>query len=131
MESKSVLIIDDEKDLLEVLKATLESRGYEVHVAVNGKKGLAQLKKHNPDVVILDLKMPKMNGMEFLTEMRANPRHKMTPVMVLSGTTKNARESDEHWRAKLGVSDYITKPFEPLDIIDRINALANGKELKK
>ena len=110
-EKKQILVVDDEANLRRVLTAQLSRDGYEVHTAPDGEAGLALLREHHIDLVITDLRMPKMDGLELLRQaLRGDPQ---LPVVILTahGTVDNAVEA-----LKTGAFDYITKPFDQAEV---------------
>jgi len=110
-EKKQILVVDDEANLRRVLTAQLSRDGYEVHTAPDGEAGLAVLREHHIDLVITDLRMPKMDGLELLRQaLRGDPQ---LPVVILTahGTVDNAVEA-----LKTGAFDYITKPFDQVEV---------------
>jgi nitrogen regulation protein NR(I) len=110
-EKKQILVVDDEANLRRVLTAQLSRDGYEVHTAPDGEAGLAVLREHHIDLVITDLRMPKMDGLELLRQaLRTDPQ---LPVVILTahGTVDNAVEA-----LKTGAFDYITKPFDQAEV---------------
>jgi nitrogen regulation protein NR(I) len=110
-EKKQILVVDDEANLRRVLAAQLSRDGYEVHTAPDGEAGLAVLREHHIDLVITDLRMPKMDGLELLRQaLRGDPQ---LPVVILTahGTVDNAVEA-----LKTGAFDYITKPFDQAEV---------------
>jgi two-component system, NtrC family, response regulator AtoC len=110
-EKKQILVVDDEANLRRVLAAQLSRDGYEVHTAPDGEAGLAVLREHHIDLVITDLRMPKMDGLELLRQaLRTDPQ---LPVVILTahGTVDNAVEA-----LKTGAFDYITKPFDQAEV---------------
>jgi len=110
-EKKQILVVDDEANLRRVLTAQLSRDGYEVHTAPDGEAGLAVLREHHIDLVITDLRMPKMDGLELLRQaLRSDPQ---LPVVILTahGTVDNAVEA-----LKTGAFDYITKPFDQAEV---------------
>src|SRR5258706_3721589 len=110
-EKKQILVVDDEANLRRVLTAELSRDGYEVHSARDGDAGLAVLRDHHIDLVITDLRMPKMDGLELLRQaLRSDPE---LPVVILTahGTVDNAVEA-----LKTGAFDYITKPFDQAEV---------------
>lgn len=117
--SKLIYVVDDEKEICELLKLAFESRDYKVKVAYNGEEALKLIKKKAPDLLIIDLKMPKVNGYEVISYLKRSKQLSSIPIMVLTSLTQGTRKSDEEWRRSMDVSDFITKPFEPLDIIKR------------
>jgi len=124
MESKKILIVDDEPDILEFLKYNLLKEGFEVLTAGDGEEGLRVAEAEKPDLIVLDIMMPKMDGVEICRNIRSNPSLKNTLVAFLT-----AREEDYSQIAALDVGgdDYITKPVKPRVFISRINALLRRK----
>lgn len=124
MESKKILIVDDEPDILEFLKYNLLKEGFEVLTACDGEEGLRVAEAEKPDLIVLDIMMPKMDGVEICRNIRSNPSLKNTLVAFLT-----AREEDYSQIAALDVGgdDYITKPVKPRVFISRINALLRRK----
>jgi two-component system alkaline phosphatase synthesis response regulator PhoP len=122
--AKLVYILDDDREICELVKITLEARGYEVDEAYDGEESLAKIKAKKPNLVILDLKMPKLNGYELINAIRTDSKLADLPILVLTSLTKGSSKSDKEWADSLGVADFITKPFEPIDLIKRVEALA-------
>jgi two-component system, OmpR family, alkaline phosphatase synthesis response regulator PhoP len=120
MESKKILIVDDEPDILEFLKYNLVKEGFQVITAGDGEEGLRLAEAETPDLIILDIMMPKMDGVEICRNIRANPSLKNVLIAFLT-----AREEDYSQIAALDVGgdDYITKPVKPRVFISRIKAL--------
>ncbi len=106
--AKTILVIDDEPDLLEIARTHLESAGYQVITASTGREGLRAAKASLPDLIVLDIAMPEMNGLEMLEVLRGTQGIAATPVLMLTaqGRTQNIFEA-EHLR----VADFIIKPF--------------------
>lgn len=120
MSKKRILIVDDEPDILEVLKFNLEKEGYEVFTSSNGEDGVELAGQIKPDLVILDIMMPKMDGVEVCRMLRKQPMFDQTVIAFLT-----ARDEDYSQIAALdhGGDDYITKPIRPRVFVSRINAL--------
>jgi two-component system KDP operon response regulator KdpE len=112
-----VLIVDDEPQILTFLKIKLKSSGYEVITANNGQEALKQVKGEEPDLLVLDVVMPGMDGFETLKHVRA---FSSVPVIILSAKEGNA---DKINGLKLGADDYLSKPFNPDELIARIEAV--------
>jgi DNA-binding response OmpR family regulator len=124
---KKILVIDDDPDILEALTIILESQEYEVITAQNGIKGLASLKAEKPDLIILDMLMPKMDGFAFCKELK-DPRwtkFRKTPILVLSSVREDAsrRRFELETSLELDVDDYIEKPVSPDKLIVRVEKL--------
>lgn len=115
-----ILLVDDETDVLDFMKYNLEKEGFWVYTARNGEEGIQLAKKVNPHLIILDLMMPKMDGIETCRELRSLPEFKNTLITFLT-----ARDEDYSQIAgfEVGADDYITKPIKPRVFISRIRAL--------
>ena len=119
MPSGTVLVVDDDPIIVSLLQVNFEIEGYDVLTATGGEAGLAQARTGNPDVVVLDVMMPGVDGLEVARRLRADPATRSIPVVMLSA---KAQASDI--QAGLEVADdYITKPFEPLELLERVGAL--------
>lgn len=120
----SILIIDDEDDIRDILKYNLEKEGFKIDVASNGEEGLQKIKSINPDLVILDVMMPGMDGIEVCEAIRADIKFNQLLVCLLT-----ARNEDYSQIAGLnaGADDYVAKPIKPKVLVSRINALLRRK----
>ena len=120
----SILIIDDEEDIRDILKYNLEKEGFYVDVASNGEQGLAKIKSKIPDLVILDVMMPGMDGIEVCDLIRSTPKYENIIICLLT-----ARNEDYSQIAGLdsGADDYVSKPVKPKVLVSRINALLRRK----
>lgn len=117
---QKILIVDDEPDILELVEYNLKKEGYQVFVANNGQEGIALAKKVHPDLIILDIMMPKMDGIEACRLMRAIPEFKNTFMVFL---TARSEEYSEIAGFNVGADDYIAKPIKPRALVSRINAI--------
>ncbi|TAE42424.1 MAG: DNA-binding response regulator [Sphingobacteriales bacterium] len=115
-----ILIVDDEPDILELIEYNLKKEGYQVYTASNGQQAVAEAKKVIPDLIILDIMMPKMDGIEACRMMRAMPEFKNTFMVFL---TARSEEYSEIAGFNVGADDYIAKPIKPRALISRINAI--------
>ena len=120
MSKGTILVIDDEQDLIELVRYNLEKEGYEVIAAADGQAGLDVATKHRPDLVVLDLMMPGIDGLQVCQKLRADQRVGRTPVIML---TAKATEADRIVGLELGADDYITKPFSPREVVARVKAV--------
>ena len=127
----NILVVDDEDDILQVVSITLEARGHDIRTATNGKECIAQVKKKAPDLIVLDVMMPKMNGMQVVDALRNSTEYNHIAIIMLTAATQHARKPDEYWRKKVGVEDYITKPFEPIDLIKRVEEVLSTHTREK
>ena len=126
--SQKVLVVDDEEPILELLKYNLEKQGYEVRAASNGQEAVDIAKKFHPDLVLLDIMMPKMDGVEACRILRANPDLQNTFIVFL---TARAEEYSEIAAFDVGADDYILKPIKPRALMSRISALFRRDSKKK
>jgi two-component system alkaline phosphatase synthesis response regulator PhoP len=115
-----ILIVDDEPDILELVEYNLKKEGYQVFTASNGQEGIALAKKVHPDLIVLDIMMPKMDGIEACRLMRAIPEFKSTFMVFL---TARSEEYSEIAGFNVGADDYIAKPIKPRALVSRINAI--------
>src|SRR5438128_11673501 len=120
-----ILIIEDERALTDVLAYNLEREGYEVAVAHDGKEGLRKAQMQAPDLVILDLMLPGVDGLEVCRQLRAGERTRTLPILML---TARAEETDQVVGFTMGADDYVTKPFSVKVLLQRIKALQRRKE---
>ncbi|MBC7653544.1 MAG: response regulator transcription factor [Oligoflexus sp.] len=115
-----ILIVDDEPDILDLIEYNLNKEGYQVYTATNGKEAVIEAKKVIPDLIILDIMMPKMDGIEACRVMRTMPEFKNTFMVFL---TARSEEYSEIAGFNVGADDYIAKPIKPRALISRINAI--------
>ncbi len=125
MTKTKILIVDDEPDILEFLQYNLEKEGYEVFVADNGAKGLDEAKRIQPELIILDIMMPEMDGVEVCRRLRSDNQFDNTIITFLT-----ARQEDYSQIAALeqGGDDYISKPIKPRILVARINAMLRRRQ---
>lgn len=126
--SHKVLVVDDEEPILELLKYNLEKGGYDVRTASDGFVAVAKAKKFIPDLVLLDIMMPKMDGVETCRLLRAIPELQNTFIVFL---TARSEEYSEIAAFDVGADDYITKPIKPRALMSRITALFRRESKKK
>ncbi len=117
---QKILIVDDEPDILELIEYNLNKEGYQVFVAHNGQEAVAEAKKVLPDLIILDVMMPKMDGIEACRIMRTMPEFKNTFMVFL---TARSEEYSEIAGFNVGADDYIAKPIKPRALVSRVNAI--------
>ncbi|MDA0810227.1 MAG: response regulator [Planctomycetota bacterium] len=128
MSSHTVLIIEDEPSLVEVLSYNLEKEGFEVLTANNGRDGLERARSALPDLVILDLMLPLVDGLQVCAQLRSDPKTQNIRVLML---TARSEETDEVVGFNVGADDYVTKPFKVRPLIHRIKALLRRNEKSK
>jgi len=115
--AKNILVVDDEKRILSLLQAYLEQQGFLVTTATNGKEAIFIARHEKPDLIILDIMMPEMDGYEF---MRQHRKERETPIILL---TAKVEEDDKVIGLELGADDYVTKPFSPRELTSRVRAV--------
>src|SRR5262249_14046623 len=120
MAKPRILIIEDERGLTEVLSYNLQREGYEVAVAHDGQEGLRKAQMQLPDLVLLDLMLPAMDGLEVCRELRGGERTRNVPILML---TAKAEETDQVVGFTMGADDYVTKPFNVKVLLQRVKAL--------
>ena len=120
MSPKKVLIVEDEKDILQLVKMYLEKEGFRTVTASDGAEALRQVKSERPDLVVLDLMLPEIDGLEVCKKLRIAPQTSMLPIIML---TAKSEESDTVVGLELGADDYVGKPFSPRALLARIKAL--------
>ncbi len=116
----SILVVDDEQDVTNLVRYNLQKAGYEVLTATNGVEGLSIIRNSRPDVVILDLMMPEMDGLSVCREVRSDPEVSHTPILML--TAKN-QQKDRVRGLQDGADDYVTKPFSTKELVLRVAAI--------
>ena len=117
---QKILVVDDEQDILELISYNLTREGYQVYTVSNGKQAISKAKEVNPDLIILDVMMPVMDGIEACRVMRAMPEFKQTFIVFL---TARSEEYSEIAGFHVGADDYIAKPIKPRALMSRINAI--------
>jgi CheY-like chemotaxis protein len=117
---KTIMVVDDNPDIITIVRTILEGKGYNVSSAYSGAELLSSLEKDKPDLVVLDIMMPQMDGLEVLTRLKAAPETASIPVILL---TAKVQYEDVLGGYKLGADYYITKPFTSTQLINGINLL--------
>jgi DNA-binding response OmpR family regulator len=126
-----VLIIEDDRDIVELVRYNLEKEGFQVSATGDGMSGLAQIQKSPPDLLLLDLMLPKLTGLEICKAVRRTESLNRLPILILSA---RGEEADRVIGLELGADDYVTKPFSPRELVARVKALlrrvqpADGQE---
>jgi len=120
LSKQTILVVDDEQDLLDLIEYNLKKEGYNVLKAENGVRGLEMVKEHKPNLVLLDIMMPKLDGIQVCEKMRANPDLKAIPVIFL---TARSDEKTEVEGLDIGADDFITKPISTTKLLSRIKAV--------
>jgi len=122
---KRILIVEDDRDIVELVRYNLANEGFEVTAVADGSGALAVLRKSAPDLVILDLMLPKMPGLEVCKEIRRDHALNRLPILML---TARGEEADRVIGLEMGADDYVTKPFSPRELAARVKALLRRTE---
>lgn len=120
MSRKHIVVVEDERDILEVLSYNLKREGFAVTSCLDGVEGLEVIQKHVPDLVLLDLMLPGMDGLDICRQLKANYRTQNVPVIMV---TAKGEEVDVVLGLGIGADDYISKPFSPRELIARVKAM--------
>ena len=120
MAKGKILVVDDEIYIVHILDFSLGMEGYEVVTALDGEQALEKARSEKPDLIVLDIMMPKLDGYETCKRLKADPETKGMPVILLSAKGRNV---DQKVGFEVGADDYITKPFSPRKLVERINAI--------
>ena len=120
MAKGKILVVDDEIYIVHILDFSLGIEGYEVMTALDGEQALAKVAQNRPDLIVLDIMMPKLDGYETCKALKQNPATHDIPVILLSAKGRNV---DQKIGFEVGADDYITKPFSPRKLVERINAI--------
>jgi DNA-binding response OmpR family regulator len=118
----TVLVVDDDPVIVRLLEVNFDMEGFTVLVAHDGEEALATIRADRPDVVVCDIMMPKLSGLEVVEQLRAGDDG--TPVVLLSA---KAQSAEVQRGLDAGADDYVTKPFDPLDLVERVNAVVEKR----
>ena len=125
MSRQSVLVVEDEEDIMEVIRFNLEKEGYEVNQALSGEKALQVIENNLPSLILLDLMLPGINGLDLCRIFKQNDRTKAIPVLML---TAKSEDADIVTGLEMGAEDYITKPFSPRVLVARVRTIFRRRE---
>lgn len=126
MDRKRILVVDDEIYIVHILEFTLTMEGYEVVTAADGEEALRKIEQDRPDLVVLDIMMPKMDGYEVCRRLREDEDSRTLPVILLSA---KGRPIDRETGLEVGADDYIVKPFSPRRLLEKIRELLERQTL--
>jgi DNA-binding response OmpR family regulator len=122
MSPKKILIVDDEADLVETVRFPLEMEGFNVLVSYNGEDGLGQARREKPDLILLDLMLPKLDGYKVCRLLKFDERYKNIPILMLTAKTQ---EKDKALGLETGANEYITKPFDLEKLVEKVKEYLN------
>ena len=117
---RRILVVDDEPSIAKIVKKQLEVAGYEVLVAVDGQDGLDKARQERPDMMVLDVMLPKMNGFEVCATLKQDPQYRQIPILML---TAKAQRQDYQQGLQQGAEAYLTKPFKLEELLSKVQAL--------
>jgi len=124
MASERILVVDDEEDLLELIRYNLGKEGYRVDCIASGEEAIAEARESQPDLVLLDLLLPSVDGLDVCKTLKSDPRTRHIPIIMV---TAKCEEADVVTGLELGADDYLTKPFSPRVLLARIRAVLRRK----
>ena len=119
MNKKKILVVDDEADLVETVRFPLEMEGFTVLVSYNGEDALNQARKEKPDLILLDLMLPKLDGYKVCRLLKFDEKYKHIPILMLTAKTQ---EKDKLLGKETGADEYITKPFDIAELMKKVKA---------
>jgi len=122
MKPKKILVVDDEVDLVKTIRFSLETEGYAVLVSYNGEDALNQARKENPDLILLDIMLPKLDGYRVCRLLKFDERYKHIPILMLTAKTQ---EKDRILGMETGADEYISKPFDIDELMGKVKAYLN------
>jgi DNA-binding response OmpR family regulator len=118
-----LLVIDDDPVIVDLLRVNFEIEGFEVASAADGQEGLERARAERPNLILSDIMMPRVDGLQLLSQLRSDPFTAGIPVVLLSAKAQNA---EVQRGLALGADDYVTKPFDPMELLDRVNAVLDA-----
>ena len=119
---KTILMVDDEPDILKIVKIRLVKQGHDVIFAANGQEGVDMAKTKKPDLIIMDYRMPVLNGLEATKKIKNDPDIKNIPILFMSASSASLNELD---LKKAGIADFLGKPFEADELLKKITSYLN------
>lgn len=123
-----VLVVDDEPDLIRILEFGLRAAGYQVEIAVDGQEGLKKAREIRPDIILLDLMLPKLDGYKVCRLLKFDERYRQIPIIILSARTQ---EGDQALAKEMGANRFVTKPYEFGEILAHIEALLKASSVSR
>ena len=122
--TKRILVVEDQEDLRGILRDLLTGSGYDVAEAADGREGVAKAKSHRPDLILMDIQLPVIDGYEATRQIKADPNFKTTPIIAISSF---AMKGDEEKARAAGCDTYVTKPYSPLQLLRLIRDFLGEK----
>jgi DNA-binding response OmpR family regulator len=128
MAKGKILVVDDEVYIVHILDFSLRMEGYEVVTALDGEQALEKVESEHPDLVVLDIMMPKLDGYDTCKRLKANAETRDIPIILLSAKGRNV---DQRMGFEAGANDYITKPFSPRKLVEKINSMLPQQKISR
>ena len=122
MEKKKILVVDDEVDIVKTIQFSLELEGYKVLVSYDGEDALTQARKENPDLILLDIMLPKLDGYKVCRLLKFDEQYKHIPILMMTAKTQ---EKDKLMGKETGADEYITKPFDMEELMEKVKSYLN------
>lgn len=122
-ERRRILLVDDELSIVKMVGKRLEVAGYEVLIAMNGEEALTKAQQEHPDLIVLDIMLPKLDGYEVCRRLKQDARHQKIPILML---TAKVKEKDEKAAMAVGANAYVRKPFRAEELLGKIETLLTG-----
>src|SRR4030067_3849000 len=120
---KKILVVEDTKNLRDIVTFMLKQRGYDVISAAEGNEGLKKAKTEAPDLIILDAMLPNITGFDICANLKADPKYKTIPILMLTAITQGTDKGDDYWKLKSRADDFLSKPFKAQVLAERIEKL--------
>jgi CheY-like chemotaxis protein len=120
---KTVLIADDDETIRAVLKIVLERKGFSVSTARDGRDALDEITRRRPDLILLDLKMPRLNGYQLVAQLKSDENLKTIPIIVITAQSRESDREDAEWARRMGAEGFLTKPFTPDELGERVEEI--------
>jgi len=120
---KNVLLADDDETVRTLLRIVLEKNGLTVTTAEDGREALDLIRRQRPDLILLDLKMPRLNGYQLFAELKSDEALKSIPIIVITALTRESEREDEEWARRMGAEGFLTKPFTPDELGRRVQEI--------
>lgn len=119
-DKRRILLVDDEPNIVKIVSRRLESEGFEVSIAMDGEMALEKARAEKPDLILLDVMLPKLSGYEVCRQLKQDARYQRIPILML---TALAQQTDEEFGFEIGTDAYMRKPFKTQQLLDKINEL--------
>ena len=124
-DKQRILLVDDEPSIVKMVGKRLEVEGFDVAIAMDGQEGLSRAQADRPDLIVLDLMLPKLNGYEVCTMLKQDARYQRIPIILF---TAKAQEKDEKLGMECGADAYVRKPFRAQELLDKIRTLLDAHQ---